>query len=71
MSLLEGHLNDKHHVRLEWMIIILIMVEVSFYKNVVWKVTQTSIQVLFEIVHYIPERSPESQEWYRRHVQIC
>lgn len=29
MSLLEGHLNDKHHVRLEWMIIILIMVEVS------------------------------------------
>ncbi len=24
-----NHLNDKHHVRLEWMIIILIMVEVN------------------------------------------
>lgn len=28
MALLSHHLNDKHHVRLEWMIIILIMVEV-------------------------------------------
>lgn len=30
MNLLAGHMNDKHHVRLEWMIIILIMVEVLF-----------------------------------------
>jgi uncharacterized Rmd1/YagE family protein len=29
MALLSHHLNDKHHVRLEWMIIVLIMVEVS------------------------------------------
>lgn len=28
MDLISCHLNDKHHVRLEWMIIILIMVEV-------------------------------------------
>ncbi len=30
MDLLTTHLNDKHHVRLEWFIIILIMVEVVF-----------------------------------------
>lgn len=30
IELLSSHLNDKHHVRLEWMIIILIMVEVVF-----------------------------------------
>lgn len=30
MNLLAGHMNDKHHVRLEWMIIVLIMVEVLF-----------------------------------------
>lgn len=30
MDLISSHLNDKHHVRLEWMIIILIMVEVAF-----------------------------------------
>ena len=30
MDILVTHLNDKHHVRLEWMIIILIMVEVGF-----------------------------------------
>jgi len=30
MNLLAGHMNDKHHVRLEWMIIILILVEVLF-----------------------------------------
>lgn len=30
MSILGSHMNDKHHVRLEWMIIILIMVEVLF-----------------------------------------
>jgi hypothetical protein len=29
MMLVGHHLDDKHHVRLEWMIIILIMVEVS------------------------------------------
>ncbi|GAB1601480.1 required for meiotic nuclear division protein 1 homolog [Argonauta hians] len=29
-ELLSTHLNDKHHTRLEWMIIILIMVEVLF-----------------------------------------
>lgn len=28
MNLLESHLSDKHHVRLEWMVIILIMCEV-------------------------------------------
>ena len=27
-ELLTDHLNDKHHTRLEWMIIVLIMVEV-------------------------------------------
>ena len=32
-DLITSHLNDKHHVRLEWMIIILIMVEVSDQKN--------------------------------------
>ncbi|RWS06468.1 hypothetical protein B4U79_08246 [Dinothrombium tinctorium] len=31
MELLSSHLSDKHHVRLEWMIIILIMVEVSLF----------------------------------------
>ena len=31
MELLSSHLNDIHHVRLEWMIIILIMVEVSYH----------------------------------------
>lgn len=30
MNLLTNHMNDKHHVRLEWMIIVLIMVEVLF-----------------------------------------
>lgn len=30
IELLSSHLSDKHHVRLEWMIIILIMVEVGF-----------------------------------------
>ncbi|XP_074599026.1 required for meiotic nuclear division protein 1 homolog [Brevipalpus obovatus] len=30
MDLISCHLNDKHHVRLEWMIIILIMVEIVF-----------------------------------------
>lgn len=30
MDLLSSHLNDIHHVRLEWMIIILIMIEVVF-----------------------------------------
>lgn len=30
MELLSGHLNDIHHVRLEWMIIVLIMIEVFF-----------------------------------------
>lgn len=30
MELLAGHLNDIHHVRLEWMIIVLIMIEVFF-----------------------------------------
>ncbi|XP_053202157.1 required for meiotic nuclear division protein 1 homolog [Panonychus citri] len=30
MNLLESHLSDKHHVRLEWMVIILIMCEVVF-----------------------------------------
>lgn len=30
MALLSAHMSDKHHVRLEWMIIILILVEVMF-----------------------------------------
>lgn len=30
LGLLSSHLSDRHHVRLEWMIIILIMVEVAF-----------------------------------------
>ncbi|XP_044261514.1 required for meiotic nuclear division protein 1 homolog [Tribolium madens] len=30
IELLSTHLSDKHHVRLEWMIIVLIMVEVAF-----------------------------------------
>ncbi|CAH0549201.1 unnamed protein product [Brassicogethes aeneus] len=30
IELLSGHLSDKHHIRLEWMIIVLIMVEVGF-----------------------------------------
>ncbi|KAI2804359.1 hypothetical protein BLOT_003341 [Blomia tropicalis] len=30
MDLLSAHLNDIHHVRLEWMIIVLIMIEVFF-----------------------------------------
>jgi uncharacterized Rmd1/YagE family protein len=30
LGLLSNHLNDKHHVRLEWFIIILIMIEVMF-----------------------------------------
>jgi uncharacterized Rmd1/YagE family protein len=30
VELLSSHLSDRHHVRLEWMIIILIMVEVGF-----------------------------------------
>ena len=30
IDLLSSHLSDKHHVRLEWMIIVLIMVEVGF-----------------------------------------
>lgn len=29
MDLLSAHLNDIHHVRLEWMIIVLIMIEVD------------------------------------------
>jgi glutathione synthase len=28
LELISGHLNDKHHVRLEWMIIALITIEV-------------------------------------------
>lgn len=35
MALLSHHLNDKHHVRLEWMIIVLIMVEVSLNIEVI------------------------------------
>ncbi|CAH1987663.1 unnamed protein product [Acanthoscelides obtectus] len=30
IELLSDHLSDKHHIRLEWMIIVLIMVEVFF-----------------------------------------
>ncbi|KAG7205149.1 hypothetical protein KM043_005518 [Ampulex compressa] len=30
ISILSSHLSDRHHIRLEWMIIILIMVEVAF-----------------------------------------
>lgn len=30
IELVSHHLNDKHHIRLEWMIIILIMIEVGF-----------------------------------------
>ena len=30
VELVSSHLSDKHHIRLEWMIIILIMVEVAF-----------------------------------------
>lgn len=30
VELLSSHLSDKHHIRLEWMIIVLIMVEVGF-----------------------------------------
>uniref|UniRef100_A0A1B6C7S8 DUF155 domain-containing protein n=1 Tax=Clastoptera arizonana TaxID=38151 RepID=A0A1B6C7S8_9HEMI len=30
VDLLSSHLSDRHHVRLEWMIIILIMIEVGF-----------------------------------------
>ena len=30
VDLLSTHLSDKHHVRLEWMIIILILIEVGF-----------------------------------------
>lgn len=30
VELLSTHLSDKHHVRLEWMIIILILIEVGF-----------------------------------------
>lgn len=30
IELLSTHLSDKHHIRLEWMIIVLIMVEVAF-----------------------------------------
>lgn len=30
VELLSTHLSDSHHVRLEWMIIVLIMVEVAF-----------------------------------------
>lgn len=30
LSLITSHLNDEHHVRLEWFIIILIMIEVVF-----------------------------------------
>jgi len=30
VGILSSHLSDRHHVRLEWMIIILIMVEVAF-----------------------------------------
>ena len=30
VELLSSHLSDRHHVRLEWMIILLIMVEVGF-----------------------------------------
>ena len=30
MNLLAGHMNDRHHIRLEWMIIVLITVEVVF-----------------------------------------
>lgn len=29
-DLISSNLNDKHHIRLEWMIIVLIMVEVAF-----------------------------------------
>ncbi|XP_043497648.1 required for meiotic nuclear division protein 1 homolog [Polistes fuscatus] len=30
VAILSSHLSDRHHIRLEWMIIILIMVEVAF-----------------------------------------
>ena len=30
MELIKSHLNDDHHVKLEWYIIILIMIEVGF-----------------------------------------
>lgn len=30
IELISSNLTDKHHTRLEWMIIILIMVEVAF-----------------------------------------
>ena len=33
MDQLNDYLKDKHHIRLEWMIIILIMIEVSYVKQ--------------------------------------
>ena len=30
VDLITNHLNDEHHVRLEWFIIVLIMIEVGF-----------------------------------------
>jgi len=45
MELLSSHLNDIHHVRLEWMIIVLIMVEVSHFTHHI--TISTLLQVLF------------------------
>jgi len=51
VELVSSHLNDKHHVRLEWMIIVLIMVEVVF------EMLHFSERVLVDRAHekqYIP-----------------
>ena len=37
VELLSTHLSDKHHVKLEWMIIILICVEVGFEALHYWE----------------------------------
>lgn len=55
MDLLSSHLNDIHHVRLEWMIIILIMIEVVF--EVIHYIERFAIPVwmvlLVQYINYI------------------
>ena len=50
-ELVSSNLNDTHHVRLEWMIIILIMVEVGF--EIIHYADRYYVKDTFEVVQVV------------------
>ncbi|XP_075219379.1 required for meiotic nuclear division protein 1 homolog [Lycorma delicatula] len=59
VNLISSHLSDSHHVRLEWMIIILIMAEVGieiFYNKDSFNIS---------IINYIGDNANDAEMWFR------